>query len=222
MSEQSQKGLGESSIGSKLNQILSILMEKNRVSLTMIHRNTGIAIPTIKRLQSDPTANPTIATLLPIASFFGITINQLIGEAPIPENISGYVEKKIEWLKVPIIQWQQVLDWPNVEILNTSDSFTFTDVEIGQNPYALVVEEEDWVGFLKNSILIIDPVLKPEHKDYAIVYKIGQSSPTLKQVMIDEDKIYLKPLNTYFSPTPFDENHRFLGVLVQITNAIKK
>ena len=67
------------SIGISLNRNLSILMKENGVSLSLLYRNTGIAIPTIKRLQNDPTTNPTIGTLLPIANFFGISITQLIG-----------------------------------------------------------------------------------------------------------------------------------------------
>lgn len=219
--DQSELNEEKNLLGVKLNQILNGLMEKNKVSLTNLHRNTGIAMPTIKRMQSDPTTNPTITTLLPIATFFGITVNQLIGEEAIPSNLSGYIEKPVNWLSVPIINWDQAIDWPNKKAIGNSNSI-LTDAEVGNNPYALIVEEEDWVGFLKNSTLIINSDLQPEHKDYAVVYKQGQTMPTLKQIMIDEEKIYLKPLNTYFSPTVFDETHHFLGVLIQVKNTIKR
>lgn len=66
---------------SGLNERLSGLMKDRAVSLTMLHRGTGVPLPTLKRLQSDPAANPTIGILLPVARFFGVTVDQLVGEA---------------------------------------------------------------------------------------------------------------------------------------------
>lgn len=209
------------SIGRNLNHNLSKLMEDNHISLSILYRNTGIAIPTIKRLQSDPTTNPTIATLLPIANFFGITVTQLIGSEPLPTDVTGYIEDKTHWLKVPLIQWQQTIDWKKSKNQERDDSFVLVDIDVGQNPYALKVEEDDWLTISKGSILIINTEIQPEHKDYIIVHKIGQNNSTLKQVMIDEGKIYLKPMNPYFQPTVFDESYLFLGVLIQIRKDTK-
>lgn len=209
-------------MGCDLNQILSRLMNANKVSLTALHRNTGVAIPTLKRLQSDPTCNPTIATLLPVANFFGITLNQLIGKEKILSDKIEFIEKKASWLEVPIIQWSKIMDWCDHKII-TSEINISTDAEVGANPYALIINHDDWItsGFLKDSVLIIDSELKATHKDYVIVCKAAQDLPTLKQIIIDEDRICFKSLNPYFSATPFDENHRVLGVVIQIKNTFK-
>ena len=209
------------SIGKNLNNNLSKLMEFNGISLSTIYRNTGIAIPTIKRLQSDPTTNPTITTLLPIAKFFGITITQLIGGEPLPSKAMGYIENKTYWIKVPFIKWNEIIDWMNPEKKTQINSYVLVDIDVGKNAFALRVEEDDWLTISKGSVLIINAELTPEHKDYVIVYKTGQSVPTLKQVLIDEEKIYLKPMNHYFQPTFFDKNYLFLGVLIQIRKDTK-
>ena len=214
-------GLDNISIGTNLNCNLSKLMEDNHISLSILHRNTGVAIPTIKRLQSDPNANPTITTLLPIANFFGITITQLIGNEPLPPGITGYIENRAYWLKVPLIEWGQTINWHMQERDFPLNSFVLVDIDIGQNPFALKVEEDDWVPISKGSVLIINTEITPEHKDFAIVHKVGQNSSTLKQVLIDEGKIYLKPMNSHFPTTAFDQDHRFLGVLIQIRKDIK-
>ncbi|OGT43661.1 MAG: hypothetical protein A3F42_02220 [Gammaproteobacteria bacterium RIFCSPHIGHO2_12_FULL_37_34] len=214
-------GLEINSIGSNLNRNLSKLMEDNHISLSVLHRNTGIAIPTIKRLQSDPTANPTITTLLPVANFFGITINQLIGSEPLPPGIIGYIEDKTHWLKVPLIEWNQTINWHEKEKQSQPNSVVLVDIDVGQNPFALKMEEDDSLSISKGSILIINTEIEPAHKDFAIVYKAEQHSSTLKQILIDEGKIYLKSMNAYFPPTLFDNSHRFLGVLIQIRKDIK-
>src|SRR5579863_7222932 len=111
-------------------------MEDNRISLSVLHRNTGIAIPTIKRLQSDPTTNPTITTLLPIAHFFNISISQLIGTEPLPSGIKGYKENKTFWLKVPLISWEKAIDWRKNSLQEKIDSFILVDIDVGQTPFA--------------------------------------------------------------------------------------
>lgn len=208
-------------IGQKLNDILTFLMNKHHISLTTIHRNTGIAIPTIKRLQSDPSSNPTVSTLLPIANFFGLNINQLIGAEPIREEHNLIVPKE-NIQEIPLITWKEASLWPNlIEKDLLEKNYILTDVEAGTKPYALIVEEDDWIGFLKNSILIIDTETEVTHKDYVIVHKSGQELPTMKQVLMDEGKIYLKPLNPIFQTSLFDKTHEFLGVLVQVKSNLK-
>lgn len=207
-------------IGINLNRNLSRLMENNCISLSVLHRNTGIAIPTIKRLQSDPTTNPTITTLIPIANFFGVTIVQLIGNDFSNLRISGYIENRTNWLKVPLIGWKQTINWNKSEKIELTNDIVLADIDAGKFPYALKVEKDDWPEISKGSILIINSEILPEHKDYAIVYKSGQT-PTLKQVLIEEEKIFLKSLNPYFPPSFFDESYKFLGVLMQIRKDTK-
>lgn len=208
-------------IGGKLNFILSKLMEDNSISLSMLYRNTGIAIPTIKRLQSDPTTNPTITTLIPIANFFGITVTQLIGEEPLPTRVIGYNPNNFNWGKIPLIEWSQIIEWVNFGKLEQTKQEIIVDVDVEKKGYALEVEEDDWQSITKKSILVINPSLIPEHKDYAIVHRRKQINPTLKQVLIDEGNIYLQHMNPIFKPTAFDKDHQFLGVLMQIKKNVK-
>ncbi|MGQ3888335.1 S24 family peptidase [Legionella sp. CNM-1927-20] len=207
-------------IGINLNRNLSKLMDDNHISLSVLHRNTGIAIPTIKRLQTDPTTNPTITTLLPIANFFGITISHLISNQ-LPTGIIGYVENKDYWIKVPLIEWNQIIDWLKPENQIKVNSYVLVDIDVGRNDFALKVEDNDWPTISKGSILIINTELTPAHKDYAIVYRKEQLKPILKQVLVDEERIYLQSNNPHFQPTLFDESYHFIGVLMQIRKDTK-
>ncbi len=203
-------------IGQNLNKNLSMLMETNGVSLTMLHRNTGIALPTIKRLQIDPLANPTITTLLPIANFFGITVNQLIGNHPIPKVITGYIENKSHWLNIPLTTWELVVAWSNKEIREKTNSFVLADIDVGENPFALTVIEDNWINIPKGALLILNSDIQPIHKDYVVICKAGQTHATLKQIIIDEEKTYLFSLNPYLPPTLLDDSYKLFGVLIQI------
>ncbi len=52
---------------------------------------TGIGQPVVHRIASGETHNPKLGTLRPLARYFGISIDTLIGEAPmaLPEPIQS-------------------------------------------------------------------------------------------------------------------------------------
>ena len=208
------------SLGLNLNRNLLALMTNNGVSLTVLSRNTGIAIPTIKRLQADPTTNPTLSTLLPIAKFFGVSVNQLVEGDFNPNEFYGYSENQGNWIKVPIIEWEQSLHWPPEKKSTIKSKDILVDIDVGENPYALIVEHDDWPGIPKDSILIINSSIAPTNKDYAIIYK-ENGYITLKQILVDENKRYLKSLTPGLPTALFDDSHKSLGVLIQIRKNIK-
>jgi len=69
-----------------LSEILSHLMSEANIKSAELARKTGIGQPVIYRLMTGVTENPQILTLKPIADYFGKSIDQLLGLAPL-ENI---------------------------------------------------------------------------------------------------------------------------------------
>lgn len=201
--------------GFALRENLNKLMDECKINMSQLHRHTGVPIGTIQRMRNDPEPNPTISSLKPIADFFNVTVNQLIGDEALPVNrlIGAYVEKENSWENVPIISWQQAITWPNAKLENPI--FVKTDAEIPTSSFALKVEEENWDGFLKNTILIVAFNLKPEHRDYIITHKQGENSVSLKQLIIYEGISYLKPPNREFKTSVLDSTYDVIGVVVQ-------
>ena len=193
-------------------------MDKSQVSITQLHKNTGVPITSIQRMRSDPTANPTIASLKPIADFFNISINQLIGEDPLTENeFAGvYIENKIEWASIPLITWKQVVSWPNNYDKAKKYTLIATDIGVGKNAYALKVLDEMEDGFRKGSMIIVDPNIEPNDMDYVIAHKVGSAEASLKNFRVYDGEIYLKPLNKHFNSTVFNQDYKVLGTVVQI------
>jgi len=74
----------------------------------------------------------------------------------------------------------------------------------------------------KGTLLLIDPLLRPDHRDFAIVYKEGQPVPTLKQVLHDEGEIFLKSMLYGSNIVPFTSTHKVLGVVVEYKKNLKK
>jgi transcriptional regulator with XRE-family HTH domain len=66
-----------------LTNVLTHLMSKNKISSSELARQTGVAQPVIYRLMSGGTENPQILTLKPIADYFSLSIDQLMGYKPL-------------------------------------------------------------------------------------------------------------------------------------------
>jgi transcriptional regulator with XRE-family HTH domain len=62
-----------------LSDVLSFLMSNVGIKSAELARKTGIAQPVISRLMTGVTSNPQILTIKPIADFFDVTLEQLLG-----------------------------------------------------------------------------------------------------------------------------------------------
>lgn len=75
-----------------ISENLKKLIEKYNLNTLELARRTGIGQPVIYRIMTGETDNPKIATVRTLADYFGISVNQLLGEnAPSsfnkPENV---------------------------------------------------------------------------------------------------------------------------------------
>lgn len=66
-----------------LSEILTYLMSIKGIKSAELGRKTGVAQPVVHRLMTGVTENPQILTLKPIADYFGVSIDQLLGLAPL-------------------------------------------------------------------------------------------------------------------------------------------
>ncbi len=74
-------------------------------------------------------------------------------------------------------------------------------------------------GIEEGDVLIIDRSLEPQNKDLTVCYV--DDGFTLKRIIIEEDKIWLKPSNESFDPILITTGNRFIiwGI---VTYVIKK
>ena len=122
---------------------------------------------------------------------------------------------------VPLISWQEAIAWPKHKKGASYPTIT-TEYRYSDNAFALMVEEDDWENLAKDTALLVDPALEAEHRDFVIIYKQGQKIPTLKQVLIDEEKMYLKPSIQGYTITLFSLEHRILGIVVEYKKHLRK
>lgn len=189
-----------------LSDNLNMLMAKNKLNSNELARFIGIPATTIKRIRNNEQSNPTITTLLPIAEYFSVSLNQLIGRELLTSS-KNYRE-------VPILSWHECAHYASYDY-NAISRRVFTERNVGFKAFALIVENDHLDFFLKNSILIIDPEKKPVTGDYVLVCCDEPNIASIKKYIVDIDNIYLKSLIPGMELTVLISKYKIIGVIIQ-------
>lgn len=211
-------------LNSKISENLSLLMEYNHVNLPQLSKNTGLAASTLSRIKNDPDCNPTIESLKLLADFFGVTISQLIGDEPLPFEPNGLKisPQKHLWKTLPLLTLEQTLEWPHKksDIENKITKTTSTDIEVGDNGFAIKLEGHSMEPrFSSGSTLIFDPDLQPKDRSFVLILQHGKHLPQFKQLFMDGADYHIKSLNPEFEGSKLSyiepDKFRLIGVMVQ-------
>ncbi|WP_342147462.1 helix-turn-helix transcriptional regulator [Rickettsiella endosymbiont of Aleochara curtula] len=206
------------SVKHTLHNTLEYLIKKWGININQLHKHTGIPLSTLKRLRINKENNPTLASLAPIAHYFSVSLDQLIGREALPKKN----HKQISRLTIPLIHWKDIVNTPRNRCYLAFSSILIRDITLNENSYGLVIKNNNTKNFLAGSLLVIDPSLKGRNRDFIIIHKKGLSEPQLMQKIIYENKTYLKNLNTESEIIKFSELYKILGVVIQIRMNYKK
>lgn len=161
-------------------------------------REVGVPSTTVHRLVTGKSTRPYKNSLIPIADYFSLSVEQLIGEEQLPnnpwqENSPGKgVEQRI--VKIPIISWGEVTNRGKESA--TQHQYVLSAGSISDQSFALTMPDYSMEPlFPKETILIFDPQLTAGDRSFVLV-KLGKSDTlTFRQMLVDVDHKYLKPLN---------------------------
>jgi SOS-response transcriptional repressor LexA len=160
-------------------------------------RALNIPSPTIHRLVKGKSTRPHASSLEPIANFFSITVEQLLGEETLPKLINNEeitLPVKSDITIVPIIAWEDIY---NIKEAKTKSKNNVAVIGNSHDDYfALIMNDHSMeMLFPKRTILIFDPHKKPTDRSFVLVKLAGIETPIFRQLLVDVDHQYLKPLN---------------------------
>jgi transcriptional regulator with XRE-family HTH domain len=192
----------------KLSNHLNQLMSNERITASELGRRINLPASTIKKIRNCDTPNPTVATLLPIARYFSLTLSQLVGDETMPfYGVYGSLQK------IPVLSWEEAIHYPNTDF-NASRCIHLDPPESPLS-YALIVNEQSLENLPEDTLLIINPELKPLHLDLVLMHKTGLPKPCLKQWIDNEGEIYLKSLISGCPFSTLNPEHVVLGVVTE-------
>jgi SOS-response transcriptional repressor LexA len=200
----------------KLAGNLIALLKTADISESELARQTGVDQSIIHRLASGENVNPKLATLIPIAKHFAISLDQLIGLQPI--NQDQLPEKtKIKNIRfLPLLNLDQIDNWLEQKLDITN--LAFLPIDLAANELCYAIEIQDSIlepRFISGTYFLVDPKLNPENKDFVVFRKLDNPKASIRQIFFDNAEKYLKALNPDFGTILLNQDYKLLGTVIQ-------
>jgi SOS-response transcriptional repressor LexA len=199
-----------------LAETLTDLIEReNKLTPAALARKLGIPTNKITRILNGDVTDPKASTLLQIANYFGITIEQLLGvEAMAREGIS---QRLTTTQALPIFE----LNHPEQM---TKEWYRWIPNDIAGDYFTLALNTDLYEPtFQKNSLLIINRDIAPDDRSYILIKKNDIPHHCLIKKYVQEgDQIYLYPINPKLPIEVFDENlYTVIGVILEVHQKLR-
>lgn len=201
--------------------ILRKLMQEARIAtVAELSKLCGVKQHTLNKILSGNTDFPRANTVSKIARTFNLSIEQLIGEAPIPENWAPGMEQntiKVNWIYVPIIDWHASSTWKVRKkdyTAHTHKDWIASEHTISSNSFALKTQHFMEPHFKTHSIILIDPEKSPMDGQYVIV-SIDEDVPTIRKLCKEGKKGYLETVSNNFSPRLLTPKDVVIGPVIE-------
>ncbi len=194
-----------------INKNLEFLLSKLSLDIKSLSLETGIPIATIFRMKKDNN-NPTLSSLEPLSEFFRVDLHDLLYEDLSSDEYQN--KKKIgKTTYLPVINLEDINAWP---IQFDSKLYFGAIGHFGEGSFGIAINTNSMSPvFYQNSIVIIDTEMKPKDTDYVFCLLEKNSVPVLRQLFIDGNVYYFKPVNVYSNEMVCTANYKILGIIVK-------
>jgi transcriptional regulator with XRE-family HTH domain len=200
-----------------ISENLSFLMDKKRLSANKLALAVGIPASTIKKIKSKEQANPTIGTLIPLAEFFGLTLEQFIS-GNIQDVAGGMdeINNARPAYPIPIIKWQNVL---HRELQPINSEYIYSEQKYTKNAFAVKIEHDDFKRIIKHTFLVVEPSISPINGDFVLI--ANDDEIQLKQYLTEDNHSYLKSLIISTHVIILESRNQLIGVVAELKKKFK-
>lgn len=192
--------------GMKIGERIRTVRERLGLSQSDIARKLGIRPQSVQAWESGSTSPrrsyiPGLCEILGVSKQwleFGLEIESVPTSSEKGSNIAP-TTIQFRPKSVPVISWVQAGQWNEVfdnhPVGQGEDQVTST-VKVGPHAFALKVRGDSMEPeFPDGSIIIVEPDREARHGSYVVVRLKEEMEATFKQLILDGDRKYLKPLN---------------------------
>ncbi|QLH42299.1 MAG: helix-turn-helix domain-containing protein [Coxiellaceae bacterium] len=203
----------------KLSKVLQRLLFERRMKPVDLAREVDLPQPTVHRLISGKSTRPYRSSLEPIAAYFSITVDQLLGEQPLDEAEHAKLPTKVQFKEIPMIKWDAIEGYLQQGLAKDHDAYVMGAPSLSDHAFATVLEDSSMEPvFPKNSTLIFDPTQTAKDRNYVLIQLKEVKLPIFRQLLIDGKDQYLKPLNpdlSSFKMRLLEEGDMIVAVLIE-------
>lgn len=198
----------------ELSEIIKQLIAYQGITVTELARRVTLPQPTIQRITSGAYKQPRNNTLQPIADYFGISLEQLRGLAPIP-FLSCH--KKI--IKgIPLLNMTNLLTWPTVS--NNISQHVICDNPLSAQAFAMYMPDASMSPVIpKGATLLVDPERHPHHGSFIVLKRQHHADIIIRQLITDTTNRFIKALSidlAHLKMNLLDHTDTILGVVIEV------
>lgn len=199
-----------------VSEILGSLM--GDMSEASLAQKVNVPKATINRILSGRTPDPRVSTLAPIAKYFGVSIEQLLGVAPLPQNLPFNIQNINAALELPFVEIEHIYNWH----LGKYNPTKFHEISItkgsslaGNSYVTKNTSNAMFPKFTDDSYLLVNLEIDPKNEDYVIYYLPHEKSVLFRKLILEGKDKYLCAICPGFSAIKITSNALFLGVVVE-------
>lgn len=204
-------------------EILSRLMFEKKIRTAELARRINLPQPTVHRIVTGTSPKPHLSSLVPLAKFFGISVEQLKGIEPISWLALPESTRMVQagWQEIPVITWEDVTTWHQqaAEIYQPAETI-FSDAHASTKSFILRMNDASMAPqFPIGTLLVIDPEKPIKDRSFVVVKLKEAPMPLFRQLLIDGSQHYIKPISPefeHFRMTLLGEQDYICGSLTQI------
>lgn len=201
-----------------LAQTLSELIGRDKkLSPAALARNLGIPTNKITRILNGDVTDPKASTLVQIANYFDIRIEQLLGLEAIVRQ--GEYKPLEATRALPVFEFSKV-----AQSHAPKEWYRWAENDVNGEYYALSIDTDLYEPtFPQNALLIINPDITPDDRSYIVVKnKDPLSHCLIKKFVIEGNQVYLYPINPKLPVEIYDENlYTVVGVILEVHQKLR-
>lgn len=183
----------------KLSKILQRLLFERKMKPVDLARELHMPQPTIHRLVVGKSTRPYRSSLEPIAEFFSLSVDQLLGEEALADEAGQdkLPEKAKKFRQIPVVEWEAAADLiDGQQEIHDEKAYIMANPALSDKAFAVVMHDSSMEPvFPKGSTLVFDPMETAKDRNYILVKLKDAKAPIFRQLLIDGEDKYLKPLN---------------------------
>ncbi|HAU1368103.1 TPA: LexA family transcriptional regulator [Legionella pneumophila] len=201
------------------NNLQQLMRIHGNTSVSELARLTGIPQPTIHHILTGSTKNPRKKALEELSRFFSISVEQLIGQEPLPTIIPDGVKKDLQISAIPIVDWNVLKKWPASKADIRDNQEILLNKTIANDSFALIIPDDSMLPrFQQNTLLIFDSGKTPKDRDFVIVHLSKGNTIEFNRLFYENNSFYLRHDlgDGNLKLTKLDPSHdRILGILIE-------
>ncbi|KTD14336.1 helix-turn-helix domain-containing protein [Legionella israelensis] len=210
--------LNESSqlqLAQTLNQLIG---RDNKLTPAALARKLGIPTNKITRILNGDVTDPKASTLVQIANYFDITIEQLLGLEPIARHGEDLQQESTR-RPLPVFEFSK-----GAEKSPPKEWYRWAENDVDGEYCALSIDTDLYEPtFPQNSMLIINQDISPDDRSFIVVKKNDSSTHySIKKYVVEGNQNYLYPINPKLPVEVYDGNlYTVVGVILEVHQKLR-